>query len=43
MQNFIKIYMKIALSSRFHLDNIGDTVIMHTFKNKYMAIFQPLD
>ena len=43
MQNFIQIYMKISLSSRFHLDNIGDTVIMHTFKNKYMAIFQLLN
>lgn len=43
MQNFIKKYMKITLASKFHLDNICDAIIMHTFKNKYMSIFQPLD
>lgn len=32
MQNFIKIYKKIILASRFHFDNICDKIIMQTFK-----------
>lgn len=38
MQNFLQIYMKMMLTSRFHLDNICDKIIMCTFKNKYMSI-----
>lgn len=41
MQNFIKIYMKIALSSRFHLDNIGDTVISLCLKINIWPFFSP--
>lgn len=43
MQNFIKIYKKITLASRFHFDNICDKIIMQTFKkNKYISTVKPM-